>query len=89
MYCLSFNSCPSNCNLSDQTAYVKGLILISDILETSKKYNIPGYILTVDLEKAFDSIDPTFLHSCLEKLGFGENFRSWVSIFLNKNESCI
>ena len=52
-------------------------------------YNIPGYLLTVHLEKAFDSIDHTFLHSCLEKLGFGENFCSWVSILLNKNESCV
>ena len=51
---------------SDQTAYVKGryigesIRLISDFLESTTKYNIPGYVLTVDLEKAFDSIDHTF-----------------------------
>ena len=65
---------------SDQTAYVKGryigesIRLISDVLELSEKYNVPGYILTVDLEKAFDSIDHTFLMAVLTKFGFGENF---------------
>ena len=48
--------------------------LISDILESSTKYNIPGYVFTVDLEKAFDSIDHTFLFALLEKFGIGENF---------------
>ena len=74
----------------DQTAYVKGryigesIRLISDVLDTSKKLNIPGYILTVDLQKAFDSIDHIFLVACLEKFGFGINFIAWISILLKK-----
>ena len=80
---------------SDQTAYVKGryigesIRLISDILDISHKYSIPGYMLTVDLQKAFDSIDHVFLLACLAKFGFGENFIAWISILLNKNESCV
>ena len=80
---------------SDQTAYVKGryigegIRLISDVLEVSKNLNLPGFILTVDLEKAFDSIDHIFLLACLRKFGFGENFLGWISILLNKNESCV
>ena len=80
---------------SDQTAYVKGrfigesIRLISDILDTSMKYNISGYMLTVDLQKAFDSIDHIFLLACLDKFGFGNNFKTWISILLNKNESCV
>ena len=79
----------------DQTAYVKGRFigestrLISDILELSDIENIPGYLLTADIEKAFDSIDHTFLLSCLQKYGFGPNFLKWVKILLNKNESCV
>ena len=79
----------------DQTAYVKGryigesIRLISDILDISKKFNVSGYILTVDLQKAFDSIDHTFLLACLEKFGFGNNFITWISILLYDNESCI
>ena len=80
---------------SDQTAYVKGRFigestrLISDILAVSDIENIDGYILTADLEKAFYSIDHTFLISCLKKYGFGPNFISWVQTFLNQNESCV
>ena len=79
----------------DQTAYVKGryigesIRLISDILDSTSKYKIPGYILTVDLKKAFDSIDHVFLSSCLKKFGFGDYFLSWVSILLKNNESCV
>ena len=80
---------------SDQTAYVKGRFigestrLISDILEVSDMNNLSGYILTADLEKAFDSIDHTFLMSCLKKFGFGPKFLQWVTVLLNKNESCV
>ena len=79
----------------DQTAYVKGryigesIRLISDILDTTDMFDIPGYILTADLEKAFDSIDHTFLLACLKKFGFGENFILWTSILLTDNESCV
>jgi hypothetical protein len=79
----------------DQTAYVKGRFigestrLISDILDVTKDYNIGGYILTADIEKAFDSMDHTFLIACLEKFGFGSYFIDWVKVLLNKNESCV
>ena len=79
----------------DQTAYVKGRFigesarLISDILEVTDTEKLEGYMLTADLEKAFDSIDHTFLLSCLEKYGFGPNFLKWIKILLNKNESCV
>ena len=79
----------------DQTAYVKGryigesIRLISDILESSKILNVPGFMLTVDLQKAFDSIDHLFLLACLEKFGFGSNFIAWITILLNNNESCV
>ena len=74
---------------SDQTAYVKGRFigestrLISDILDISDTENLSGYILTADLEKAFDSIDHTFLISCLKKYGFGPKFIKWVNILPN------
>ena len=72
----------------DQTACVRGryigesIRLISDILESSKIFNVPGFMLTVDLQKAFDSIDHEFLLACLEKFGFGSNFIAWITILL-------
>ena len=51
---------------ANQTAYVEGRFigeatrLISDILEVSKECNIPGYMVLMDVEKAFDSMDHGF-----------------------------
>ena len=46
--------------------------LISDIMEISGKENILGYLVTMDLEKAFDSLDHSFLLRALKKFGFDE-----------------
>ena len=62
-----------------QTAYVKnrfigeGGRLTSDILEISNVFNLRGYIVTVDIEKAFDSLSHSFLLACLKKFGFGHD----------------
>ena len=59
-----------------QTAYVKnsftseGGRLISDILEMSESLNLKGYIVTVDIEKVFDSLSHSFLLVCLKKYGY-------------------
>ena len=45
--------------------------------------------MTVDIEKAYDSADRTFLCSVLQNFGFGKNFIRWVSIILNRQESCV
>ena len=80
---------------SDQTAYVANRFigesarLISDIIEMTKKLNIGGYLLTVDIEKAFDSMDHTFLFAVLEKFGFGESFIQWIRVILKNQESCV
>ena len=69
----------------DQTAYVKGRFigestrLISDILDVTNLYNIGGYILTADIEKAFDSMDHTFLLAALKKFGFAIVWLRWFT----------
>ena len=64
--------------------------LTSDLIEFTDIHNILGYyLLTIDIEKAFDSVDHTFLCYTLKKFGFGNNFIRWIKIILNKQESCI
>ena len=46
-----------------------------------EEQNIPGLLLLVDLEKAFDSILWSFLNECLKVLGFGNGFIRWISTF--------
>ena len=80
---------------SNQTAYVnKRCIsesgrLISDIIEVCEKQNIGGYLVTMDIEKAFDSLDHDFLVNVLNKFGFGSNFISWIKLLLNSQQSCV
>ena len=80
---------------SDQTAYVPGRFigesvrLTSDVLEYMKTSELPGYLITIDTEKAFDSVDHTFLVVVLKKFGFGDDFIRWVRIILNRHESCV
>ena len=80
---------------TNQTAYVnKRCIsesgrLISDILEICDKQKIGGFLVTMDIEKAFDSLDHNFLLTVLAKFGFGNNFLSWIKILLKKQLSCV
>ena len=41
------------------------------------------------VEKAFDSLLYTFLISVLKKIGFGNNFVSWIKTLISKQESCV
>ena len=51
--------------------------------------NIEGYLVTIDLEKAFDSLEHEFLITPLKKYGFGENFVKWIKIMLKNQEACV
>ena len=44
--------------------------LISDVTEMCDILDFLGFLVTMDIEKAFDSLDHDFL---FKKIGFGEN----------------
>ena len=79
----------------EQTAYVQnrtiseGGRLISDIIEITDILEIDGFLVTMDIEKAFDSLDHSFLVSTLKLYGFGSYFIDWIKILLRKQESCV
>ena len=78
-----------------QTAYVENRFigesgrLIADITEITDVINKEGFLVTMDIEKAFDSLDHTFVISVLKKFGFGNNFVSWIETLISKQESCV
>jgi hypothetical protein len=39
--------------------------------------------MLIDFEKAFDSLEWSFIDKTLRYLNFGENIRKWVKIFYN------
>ena len=56
---------------------------MSDLLEMSQVLIKEGFLVTVDIEKAFEPVDHLFLVAILEKLSFGIEFIEWIKILLN------
>ena len=48
--------------------------LISDLLEVSQVLNEEGFLVTLDIKKAFDSVNHLSLIAILEKIGFETEF---------------
>ena len=63
--------------------------LIADIIEYCKLDKKPCVILLADFEKAFDTIDWSFLKSCIKHFGFGLNFQKWINIMYTNIQSCV
>ena len=78
-----------------QTAYAKNRNinesgrLIFDILENCNNQKLNGYMVTMDIEKASDSLVHNFLLTVLEKIGLGNNFISWIKVLLSNQECCV
>ena len=76
-------------------AYVKnrhigeGGRLMSDIIEIARLKKLGIFLVTMDIEQAFDSLDHNFVISTLEKYGFGKKFILWVKILLRDQEPCV
>ena len=70
----------------DQVGYIEGRYIgeairtIEDIMLLTKEQNTPGFITLIDFEKAFDSIEWSFLFKCLEQFNFGPVFTWWICI---------
>ena len=54
--------------------------LVSDLLELSDILNKEGFLFTVNIEKAFNSVNYLFLIAKLEKIGFGSEFIKWIKV---------
>lgn len=73
----------------EQTGFMSGRYigentrLIYDILHTTEKLDIPGLLLIIDFEKAFDSISWKFIGKVLSFLNFGESIKQWIKVFYN------
>ena len=78
----------------NQSAYVNNRFisksgkLISDILEITDSLQVDDLLMTIDIEKAFDSVNQ-FLTSILKRYGFGDDFIKWIKTLLKNQESCL
>ena len=92
-------SCPKkvlpNLISPQQTAYVENRFtseigrLIADIIEITDVLSKERFLITMDIKKVFESLDDTFVISVLKKIGFGDNFFSWIETLISKQGSCV
>ena len=71
----------------DQTGFMANryigdnIRLIYDLISYLKKENMPGLLLCLDFEKAFDSVDWRFMFKVLHVCGFGPDISQWIFTF--------
>ena len=79
----------------DQTGFMKGRIIgnnirtIIDLIDDCDSNDIPGSIVLLDIEKAFDSAEHDYLFQVLEAFSFGSEFIQWVKTFYCNRRSYV
>ena len=63
--------------------------LIYDLINYLNSKNLPGMLLCLDFEKAFDSLDWKFMTKALKAFGFGEDICRWIATFYRKINSTV
>ena len=72
---------------NDQTAFLKGrfigenIRLIDSVVNYTATKNIPGILLFLDFEKAFDTLEWSFIQKALISFGFGPSIVEWFTTF--------
>ena len=80
---------------NDQTGFLKGrfigenIRLIDSIINYTNTEKIPGLLLFVDFEKAFDSIEWSFIEKTLKYYNFGTSLVTRVKVFYTDISSCV
>ncbi len=80
---------------SDQSGYLKdrfigdNIRLLEDLSTYTNLLNIPGIIISIDFEKAFDSVNWNFLFKCLKTFNFGNKFINYIQTMYTNIESTV
>ena len=79
----------------EQTGFLKGryigenTTLILDLVNYYDNQSIPGALLFLDFEKAFDYLDWEFMHNTLSYFKFGPEFKRWIATLYSNISSCV
>ena len=79
----------------NQSGFMKGrniadhIRLIDDAINLANKLDTPGLLVSLDFEKAFDSISKATILNALRVFNFGDKFINMVNTLTNNSESCI
>ena len=79
----------------DQTGFMTGryigqnIRLINDIIQQTEQQKIPGILILLDFQKAFDSLEWSFIQNTLTLFNFGNEIKKWISTFYMNSESSV
>ena len=62
---------------------------IFELIEVSDLLALKDLLLTVDIEKALNSVNHNFLLKVLENYGFSQDLIKWISILPQNQELCV
>ena len=78
---------------NDQTGFLKGrfigenIRLIDGLINHTVARNIPGLLMFLDFEKAFDSVEWSFIWKTLSAFNFGSSLINWIKLCYSSIES--
>ena len=58
-------------------------------MDFTKKEDLPGLLIFIDFQKAFDTLEWNFLSQCLSSFNFGPDFMRWIRTFYKSIQSCV
>ena len=79
----------------NQTGFIPGrsladnIRLLYDLIYETKAKNQKGMLLSIDFEKAFDTVSKSFTLLVFKRFGFGPNIIKWISILTGNSTSCV
>ena len=79
----------------DQTGFIRNrfigenIRLIDSVIKYTKAKNMPGLLLFLDFENAFDTLEWPFIRKTFEYFDFGPSLLNWLKVFYCNSESCI
>ena len=79
----------------DQTGFIRdrfigeNIRLIDSVIKYTKAKNMPGLLLFLDFEKAFDTLEWPFIRKTIQYFGFGPSLLNWLKVFYCNSQSCI
>ncbi len=62
---------------------------IRDVVEGMGKDGKGGLVLSIDLNKAFDRVEHSFIEQTMGKFGFGERIQKWIKLIYENAKSCV
>ena len=60
-----------------------------DMIDYTNTHDVPGALLLLDLEQAFDSVEHEYLYKVLERFDVGQDFITWIKCFDNTRNSYV